>query len=171
MNTIITIIITFFKSKKMERIFLCCKHLKTTSFVCKNAHNLRQMSFISIIKCFDLVYLHKTQLLHIGCNPVHIVADLSIDARMKQTPTANAPTDNTSQVSRSVPIVTNHGSSRVTLTTVLATLSSTDHAVSNTEGVLQPGTSNISWFTYSIMYSLDGILHQNLESPEHLSRG
>ena len=92
------------------------------------------------------------RLSHVLSNPLCEVADLCVDSRMEQSSASYPPADNSCQITGSISIVTHHGSSRVTLTTVLATLSSTDHAVSNTEGVLQPGKSDISWFTYNIFF-------------------
>ena len=75
---------------------------------------------------------------HIGSYPVNIVADLRVYPGVKQSSTSNAPTDNTAQVSGPVSVVANHGTSRVTLTTVFASLSSTEHAVGNHEWIFQP---------------------------------
>ena len=38
-------------------------------------------------------------LIHVVSNPVHEVADLSVDARMKEAATANAPADDATKVS------------------------------------------------------------------------
>ena len=77
-------------------------------------------------------------LVHVVPNPVHEVADLSVDPRVEETPTANAPADNPSQVSLTVLTVALHGAATVSLTAVLSHLSGTDHTVRYGEGILQP---------------------------------
>ena len=82
--------------------------------------------------------LYVEALVHIVPDPVHEVADLSVDPRVEETPAADAPADNTSQVSLSVLAVTHHRTAGVSLTAVLPDLSGTDHRVRDGEGVLQP---------------------------------
>ena len=88
--------------------------------------------FLIRTKCFPLEILG-----HVCCDPVHKVADLGVDAGVEVSPTSDAPAHNTckerkcfsehdmfslptSQVSRAILIVAEHGTTRVTLAAVLA---------------------------------------------------
>jgi len=73
----------------------------------------------------------------VSLHPVDEVGDLGVDSRVVKTSTSNAPADNASKITRSIGIVADHGATTVTLTAVLAILSSTDHALGNLEGVLK----------------------------------
>merc|ERR1719362_2061015 len=86
--------------------------------------------FLIRTKCFPLEILG-----HVYCDPVHKVADLGVDAGVEVSPTSDAPAHNTSEVSRAVLIVAEHGSTRVSLAAVLAVLPSAEHALGNAEGV------------------------------------
>merc|ERR1712037_1037653 len=73
----------------------------------------------------------------VSLHPVNKVGDLGVDSRVVKTSTSNAPADNASKITRPIGIVADHGATAVTLTAVLAILSSTDHALGNLEGVLK----------------------------------
>jgi hypothetical protein len=77
----------------------------------------------------------------VGLHPVDKVGDLGVDSRVVKPSTSNAPADNASKITRSIGIVANHGAATVTLTAVLAILSSTDHTLCNLEGVLKLATT------------------------------
>jgi len=77
----------------------------------------------------------------VSLHPVDEVGDLGVDSRVVQPSTSNAPADNASQITGSISVVANHGATTVTLTAVLAILSSTDHALGNLEGVLKLAAS------------------------------
>ena len=70
--------------------------------------------------------LYMEALVHVVSNPVHEVADLSVDPWVEEPPAADAPADNTSQISLSVLSVTHHRTTWVALTAVLPDLSRTD---------------------------------------------
>jgi len=73
----------------------------------------------------------------VSLHPVDEVGDLGVDSRVVEPSTSNAPADNASKITGSISIVADHGTTTVTLTAVLAILSSTDHAFGNLEGVLK----------------------------------
>ena len=100
--------------------------------VLKVIYSKETRNFLIRTKCFPLEILG-----HVCCDPVHKVADLRVDAGVEISPTSDAPAHNTcrertcfadhemfslhtSEVSRAILIVAEHGSTRVTLTTVLA---------------------------------------------------
>jgi len=73
----------------------------------------------------------------VSLHPVNEIGNLGVDSRVVETSTSNAPADNASKITRSVGIVANHGPTTVTLATVLAILSSANHALGNLERVLK----------------------------------
>merc|ERR550519_2931419 len=77
----------------------------------------------------------------VSLHPVNKVGDLGVDSRVVKSSTSNAPADNASKITRSISVVADHGATTVTLTTVLAILSSTNHALGNLEGVLKLAAS------------------------------